>query len=162
MKNVALYIHIPFCKQKCLYCDFLSFAGKEDCMIDYASALAKEINGIKDKKIKTIFIGGGTPTYLSLEGWEIIKKSIDRLDVCDDLEFTVEGNPGTFTKEKLSLLKKMGVNRLSIGLQAWQDSLLKQLGRIHTICLLYTSDAADEEDSVDLGGRRIIKKKKKN
>ncbi|HEY8890411.1 MAG TPA: radical SAM family heme chaperone HemW [Clostridium sp.] len=133
MKNVALYIHIPFCKQKCLYCDFPSFAGKEDCMIDYATALAKEINSIKDKKIKTIFIGGGTPTYLSLAGWKILKKSMDRLDVCGDLEFTVEGNPGTFTSEKLSFLKEMGVNRLSIGLQAWQDSLLKELGRIHTI-----------------------------
>jgi len=102
-------------------------------MLDYAAALAKEINSIKDKKIKTIFIGGGTPTYLSLAGWEILKKSIDKLDVCDDLEFTVEGNPGTFTKEKLTFLKKMGVNRLSIGLQAWQDALLKELGRIHTI-----------------------------
>ena len=102
-------------------------------MLDYATALAKEIDNIRDKKIKTIFIGGGTPTYLSLAGWKIIKKSIDTLDICDDLEFTVEGNPGTFTKEKLSFLKKMGVNRLSIGLQAWQDSLLKELGRIHTI-----------------------------
>lgn len=133
MKNVALYIHIPFCKQKCLYCDFPSLAGKEDCMLDYASALAKEINSIKDKKIKTIFIGGGTPTYLSLAGWEIIKKSIDRLDIRGDVEFTVEGNPGTFTREKLNFLKSMGVNRLSIGLQAFQDSLLKELGRIHTI-----------------------------
>ncbi|MCB2292554.1 radical SAM family heme chaperone HemW [Clostridium algoriphilum] len=133
MKNVALYIHIPFCKQKCLYCDFPSFAGKEDCMLDYAAALAKEISSIKDKKVKTIFIGGGTPTYLSLAGWEIIKKSINKLDVCKDLEFTVEGNPGTFTIEKLEFLKRMGVNRLSIGLQAWQDSLLKELGRIHTI-----------------------------
>jgi len=133
MKNVALYIHIPFCKQKCLYCDFPSLAGKEDCMFDYATALAKEINSIKDKKIKTIFIGGGTPTYLSLEGWAVIKKSISRLDVCEDLEFTVEGNPGTFTREKLNFLKSMGVNRLSIGLQAYQDSLLKKLGRIHTI-----------------------------
>jgi oxygen-independent coproporphyrinogen-3 oxidase len=133
MKSVALYIHIPFCKQKCLYCDFPSFAGKESCMPNYAAALAKEISSIKDKKIKTIFIGGGTPTYLSLEGWEIISKSIEKLDTCEDLEFTVEGNPGSFTREKLSFLKKMGVNRLSIGLQAFQDSLLRELGRIHTI-----------------------------
>lgn len=132
MKSVALYIHIPFCKQKCLYCDFPSFAGKEEHMLDYAAALAKEIDSIKNKKIKTIFIGGGTPTYLSLEGWEIIRKSIDRLETCEDLEFTVEANPGTFTREKLKFLKEMGVNRLSIGLQAFQDSLLKELGRIHT------------------------------
>ena len=133
MKSVALYIHIPFCKQKCLYCDFPSFTGKESCMTNYASALAKEINSIKDKKIKTIFIGGGTPTYLSLEGFEIIGKSINKLESSDDLEFTVEGNPGTFTRDKLMFLKEMGVNRLSIGLQAFQDSLLKELGRIHTI-----------------------------
>ncbi|MBU3142440.1 radical SAM family heme chaperone HemW [Clostridium sp. CF012] len=133
MKNVALYIHIPFCKQKCLYCDFPSYAGKEEHMLHYAAALAKEISSIKDKKIKTIFIGGGTPTYLSLAGWEIIRKSIDRLDTSEDLEFTVEGNPGTFTMEKLNFFKKMGVNRLSIGLQAFQDSLLLSLGRIHTV-----------------------------
>lgn len=132
MKEVALYIHIPFCMQKCLYCDFPSFAGKEEHMLRYAAALAVEISSIKDKKIKTIFIGGGTPTYLSLAGWEIIKKSIDKLDTTSDLEFTVEGNPGTFTTEKLNFLKEMGVNRLSIGLQAFQDSLLKGLGRIHT------------------------------
>lgn len=132
MKSVALYIHIPFCSQKCLYCDFPSYSGKENCMVDYATALAKEINSIKHKKIKTIFIGGGTPTYLSFEGWEIISKSIKGLDTCEDLEFTVEGNPGTFTREILNLLKGMGVNRLSIGLQATQDSLLKELGRIHT------------------------------
>ncbi|MBK5242605.1 radical SAM family heme chaperone HemW [Clostridium sp.] len=132
MKSVALYVHIPFCAQKCLYCDFPSYAGKENFMIDYATALASEINSIKHRKIKTIFIGGGTPTYLSLEGWEIISKSIEGLDTAVDLEFTVEGNPGTFTTEILNLLKGMGVNRLSIGLQATQDSLLKQLGRIHT------------------------------
>jgi len=133
MNNVSLYIHIPFCIQKCLYCDFPSYAGIEEHMLHYAAALAKEISSIKDKKIKTIFIGGGTPTYLSLEGWKIIKKSINRLEICDDLEFTVEGNPGTFTREKLIILKEMGVNRLSIGLQAWQDSLLFNLGRIHTV-----------------------------
>lgn len=132
MKSVALYIHIPFCAQKCLYCDFPSYAGKENCMMEYAMALASEIDSLKYRKIKTIFIGGGTPTYLSLEGWKIISKSIERLDTDPNLEFTVEGNPGTFTTEILNLLKEMGVNRLSIGLQATQDSLLKELGRIHT------------------------------
>ncbi|MGH4118865.1 radical SAM family heme chaperone HemW [Clostridium sp.] len=132
MKSVALYIHIPFCAQKCLYCDFPSFAGKENFMMDYAIALASEINSIKHRKIKTIFIGGGTPTYLSLKGWKIISESIEGLDTDPNLEFTVEGNPGTFTMEILKLLKELGVNRLSIGLQAFQDPLLKKLGRIHT------------------------------
>lgn len=132
-KGIALYIHIPFCKQKCLYCDFPSFPGKENKMLCYAKALSKEINKLKDKKINTIFIGGGTPTYLSLEGWKILKKSIEKLNVDKNLEFTVECNPGTFDKEKLKLLKFMGVNRLSIGLQAWQNKHLKALGRIHEV-----------------------------
>lgn len=102
-------------------------------MIDYAKALSKDIDNIKNKEIRTIFIGGGTPTYLSLDGWKIIKKSIDKLNKIHDLEFTVEGNPGTFTEENLKLLKDMGVNRLSIGLQAFQNSKLKELGRIHTV-----------------------------
>ncbi|MCY6371831.1 radical SAM family heme chaperone HemW [Clostridium ganghwense] len=131
-KGIALYIHIPFCKQKCLYCDFPSYCGKENKMVSYAKALSKEIDTIKDKRIKTIFIGGGTPTYLSLEGWSIIKKSIDKLNKDIELEFTVEGNPGTFNEEKLKFLKDMGVNRLSIGLQAWQNKHLKSLGRIHS------------------------------
>ncbi|MFU0825376.1 radical SAM family heme chaperone HemW [Clostridium sp.] len=130
-KDIALYIHIPFCKQKCLYCDFPSFCGKETQMISYAEALSKELDSV-DKRIKTIFVGGGTPTYLSLEAWNIVKRSIDKLNKTSDLEFTVEGNPGTFSEEKLKLFKSMGVNRLSIGLQAWQDSHLKSIGRIHS------------------------------
>ncbi len=130
-KKVALYIHIPFCKSKCLYCDFPSFCGMESSMLDYCKALSKEINSIKDVVISSIFIGGGTPTYLSLEGWKLIKSSIDNLNTTSEIEFTVEGNPGTFEQEKLTLLKEMGVNRLSIGLQAFQDDLLRSLGRIH-------------------------------
>ncbi|NMM61956.1 oxygen-independent coproporphyrinogen III oxidase [Clostridium sp. P21] len=131
-KEIALYIHIPFCKQKCLYCDFPSFASKENLMIDYSRALAKDIEYYSERTIKTIFIGGGTPTYLSLEAWDNISKAINKLNKAHDLEFTVEGNPGTFTEEKLKFLKEMGVNRLSIGLQAWQNNILKKLGRIHT------------------------------
>ncbi|WP_138204742.1 radical SAM family heme chaperone HemW [Haloimpatiens lingqiaonensis] len=131
-ESVGLYIHIPFCKQKCFYCDFPSFSGKESFMINYAKALSKEICGIKNK-IGTIFIGGGTPTYLSLDAWKFIKEALDGLNKEKDLEFTVEGNPGTFTEEKIKFFKEMGVNRLSIGLQAWQDDILKTLGRIHTL-----------------------------
>lgn len=132
MKEVSLYIHIPFCKQKCLYCDFTSFSGMEELMDEYVNALSKEILLHKDKKFRTVFIGGGTPTFLSLNNLKVLFESVKQLDLCKDVEFTVEGNPGTFTKEKLILLKEMGVNRLSIGLQAWQDDLLKKIGRIHT------------------------------
>jgi oxygen-independent coproporphyrinogen III oxidase len=134
MDETSLYIHIPFCARKCMYCDFPSFCGQDSLMIDYAYVLASEIAAnTKDKNIKTIFIGGGTPTYLSLEAWNIISESISRANKEKDLEFTVECNPGTITEEKLLIFKKMGVNRLSIGLQAWQNSLLKGIGRVHTV-----------------------------
>lgn len=133
MKEIALYIHIPFCKQKCLYCDFPSFCNLEPLMDDYIEALGNELRTFKDKNIiKTIFIGGGTPTYLNLKSLIALKKIISELRIDKDAEFTIEGNPGTFTEEKLKVLKSMGVNRLSIGLQAVQDTLLKKLGRIHS------------------------------
>ncbi|MFT8315145.1 MAG: radical SAM family heme chaperone HemW [Clostridium sp.] len=131
MEETALYIHIPFCKQKCLYCDFPSFANSEELMTDYIRSLSIEIRKLGNKKISTIFIGGGTPTYLNLESLKILKKSLEELNLSKEIEFTIEGNPGTFTREKLKVLKEMGVNRLSIGLQAVQDELLKKLGRIH-------------------------------
>lgn len=133
MKEVSLYIHIPFCKQKCWYCDFPSFAGKEDLMDEYLKALRKEVNNrVKDVKIKTIFVGGGTPTYLHLEGILELGNIISGLNTAEDLEFTVEANPGTLTEEKLKALKDIGVNRISIGLQAVQNNHLKDIGRIHT------------------------------
>lgn len=130
-KPIALYIHIPFCKQKCLYCDFPSFACKDSLMLDYTKALCNEIISKANCKVSSIFIGGGTPTYLSLQCLELIKKTIAKLNLEKNIEFTVEGNPDSFSKEKLLIFKAMGVNRLSIGLQAWQDSLLKLLGRAH-------------------------------
>ncbi|MDU4888969.1 MAG: radical SAM family heme chaperone HemW [Clostridium sp.] len=135
MNTVGLYIHIPFCKNKCFYCDFPSFSGKESLMVDYAKALSKEIdNSCQDKLISTIFIGGGTPTYLCIEGWKIIAESIKNLNfVSKDFEFTVEGNPNSFNEEQLEIFKTMGVNRISMGLQAVQEHHLKSIGRIHTI-----------------------------
>lgn len=133
MKESALYIHIPFCKRKCLYCDFPSYCGKEALMEEYSKALAWEIRNTVKRRIKTIFIGGGTPTYLSFDGWKNIAGVIKSLDLCEDAEFTVEGNPGTFDEKKLEFLKDMGVNRLSMGLQAWQNDILRKIGRIHTV-----------------------------
>lgn len=132
-KEISLYIHIPFCRNKCLYCDFSSFSGKENFMLDYTKALCEEIASHNNKIISTIFIGGGTPTYLSLDCWNLLGNSIKKLRVTDNLEFTVEGNPDSFSIEKLKLFREIGVNRLSIGLQAWQNKLLKGLGRIHNI-----------------------------
>jgi oxygen-independent coproporphyrinogen-3 oxidase len=129
--GIGLYIHIPFCKAKCLYCDFPSYSGIEQLMPKYIEALCEEIKSVSDKQIDTIFIGGGTPTYLSVEAIKSIGEAINNLNLDKNLEFTVEGNPGTFSEEKLSALKEIGVNRLSIGLQAVQEQLLKTMGRIH-------------------------------
>ena len=133
MKDISLYIHIPFCKQKCRYCDFPSFSGKEGIISKYVDALNLEINSrAKEFRFNTIFIGGGTPSYLPYEEFEKLLRNIDKLHLAENLEFTVECNPGTLTRDKLELMKKHKVNRLSFGLQSTNDKLLRQLGRIHS------------------------------
>lgn len=146
MEEIGIYIHIPFCKQKCIYCDFTSFANQEKMQERYINALKKEIinwklekceeaNNIDDKenmsKIDTIYIGGGTPSYIESR---YIKEIIDLLKdkIVKDCEITIEVNPGTVTEEKLKEYKEAGINRISIGLQSTQNTLLKQIGRIHT------------------------------
>ncbi len=135
LNTVGLYIHIPFCKMKCHYCDFPSYSGKESLMIDYAKALSEEIKvSCQDKIISTIFIGGGTPTYLCIDGWKIIEKALRELNRIEEgFEFTIEGNPKTFNEEQLKIFKAMGVNRISMGLQAVQQCHLTSLGRIHSL-----------------------------
>ncbi|AAK79250.1 oxygen-independent coproporphyrinogen-3 oxidase [Clostridium acetobutylicum] len=134
MNKLGLYIHIPFCKSKCLYCDFPSYACIEDYMIPYAKALCTEIEKASINKVfSSIFIGGGTPSFLSIEALNILCDALKKVRKTKDVEFTVEGNPNSFTEKKLMVFKDMGVNRLSIGLQACQDRLLKKLGRIHTL-----------------------------
>lgn len=132
-KELSLYIHIPFCKQKCFYCDFPSYASIDYLREDYVEALCKEIEGKAiNYKIKSIFIGGGTPSYLDTK--EIIKvlESINRLNLTENMEFTMECNPGALEEEKLKAMIDGGVNRISMGLQAVQNSFLKDIGRIHT------------------------------
>lgn len=137
MKDISLYIHIPFCKQKCYYCDFLSFENLDIYIKKYFEALYMEIHKLSKLRdmynIKTIFIGGGTPTYVDdkyiVKLMDLIKNVIT---VNENAEITIEGNPGTFDKKKLINYKKVGINRLSIGLQCWQDKLLKDIGRVHT------------------------------
>lgn len=134
INSIGLYIHIPFCKSKCAYCDFNSYTNLKLIPI-YLYCLQEEMRYYRNKNfnIKTVYIGGGTPTILSLEKLEFLLKSIKtNFNLRHVKEFTVEANPGTLTKEKLLLLKKFGVNRLSIGLQATQDKLLKVMNRIHT------------------------------
>ena len=132
-KELSLYIHIPFCKQKCFYCDFPSYASIDYLREDYVEALCKELERKAIKyKIKSIFIGGGTPSYLETKEIVKILKSINKLNLSDDMEFTMECNPGALEEEKLKAMLDGGVNRISMGLQAVQNSLLKEIGRIHS------------------------------
>ena len=132
MKKLGIYIHIPFCKQKCYYCDFVSFANQEGFQNKYFQMLKNEINDFFSKnkyEISTIYIGGGTPSFVDSE---FIKEILKLIPNNHADEITIEVNPGTVTLEKLQLYKKIGINRLSIGLQSTQDRLLKKIGRIHT------------------------------
>lgn len=160
MKELGIYIHIPFCKQKCYYCDFISFAGKENLMENYVQALKKEISlkqiilenkniidikenieveQSKDNKkqfenyeITTIYIGGGTPSFIDENLIEEILNTIYKnYNVSKDAEITIEVNPGTANEDKLKKYRKIGINRLSIGLQTTKNELLKSIGRIH-------------------------------
>lgn len=136
MDKISLYIHIPFCAQKCLYCDFPSFARKDHLRKAYIEALNKEIISLREKhnnlEINTIFIGGGTPSVLEVDELECLLKEVAKLNMAKDIEYSMECNPGNLTEKKLKVMKKYGVNRISMGLQAKQDNLLKGLGRIHT------------------------------
>ena len=133
MKEVSLYIHIPFCKQRCFYCDFPTFAGKERFREEYVEALIKEIEDkCSNYLIKTIFIGGGTPSYLEEKELEKLLIAVSKLNLSDKLEYSMECNPGTVNEDKLKIMKKYGINRISFGLQSCNDQLLKKIGRIHT------------------------------
>ena len=133
MKEVSLYIHIPFCKQRCFYCDFPTFAGKERFREDYVEALIKEIEDkCSNYLIKTIFIGGGTPSYLEEKELEKLLIAVSKLNLSDKLEYSMECNPGTVNEDKLKIMKKYGINRISFGLQSCNNQLLKKIGRIHT------------------------------
>lgn len=133
--SLGLYIHIPFCVRKCRYCDFCSFPITEDARAQYVTALVSEIEHAQTdaRKVDSIFFGGGTPSLLSVDEFRrVISAVVDRFFVASDAEITVEMNPGTVTKEKLSAMCALGVNRVSMGLQSAHNSELSSLGRIHT------------------------------
>ena len=137
MNTIALYIHIPFCQKKCYYCDFNSYSGKQHLIKEYIEALRNEMKMYKHVldgyKISTIFFGGGTPSILEGDQIAIIMDTIGKYyDIEKDAEITIEANPGTLNYDKLKKYYTAGINRLSIGLQACRDSLLKTLGRIHS------------------------------
>ena len=131
MKKIGAYVHIPFCKQKCYYCDFVSFANQNVLQKEYFKELIKEIKDFFSKneyEISTIYIGGGTPSFVDSS---FIKEILKLIPQNHTNEITIEVNPGTVDIDKLKVYKEAGINRLSIGLQSTHDRLLKQIGRIH-------------------------------
>lgn len=135
-KNLGIYVHIPFCVKKCNYCDFLSFSADEEEKEKYIQALIQEINAQKlesDYIVNTVFIGGGTPSILEGSFADSIFMALrKKFKISETAEITMECNPGTVTKDNLSLYRSLGVNRLSFGLQSSDDYELSLLGRIHT------------------------------
>lgn len=136
MKQISVYVHIPFCASKCLYCDFVSFGGCDSQFDDYANSLVKEIQNsydfLSEYTVSSIFIGGGTPTVLPPFVLQKIINTLTELNMSKDCEFTVEANPETLDLEYIKMLKGVGVNRISMGLQSTDNDMLKKLGRIHT------------------------------
>lgn len=138
MNKLGIYVHIPFCKQKCYYCDFVSYAKCGEKVEEYIEALKKEIKeeskriSREENIINTIYIGGGTPSYIEEKYIkEIVYEIKENYNIEKEAEITIEVNPGTVNEEKLKEYKKIGINRLSIGLQSTKNELLKQIGRIH-------------------------------
>lgn len=137
--ELGIYIHIPFCKQKCYYCDFISFVDKQEYIDKYIESLKRELDSYELNKynITTIYVGGGTPSVIPSKNikdllYNIKEKIKENKTNWEDIEITLEVNPGTVDRKKLEEYKKAGVNRLSIGLQSANNKLLKEIGRIHT------------------------------
>lgn len=142
----GLYVHIPFCVKKCKYCDFNSFCGSENDKKLYIDALFSEMDKYSGEKCDTVFIGGGTPTALSADDMQSLLDKINRTFVLAyNTEFTVEANPKTVDEIKLQTMLKYGVNRISLGVQSFNDAELGAIGRIHS--------AADAAESFCLARR---------
>lgn len=134
---ISLYIHIPFCVRKCRYCDFLSAPSDEESREKYVRALIAEIRfqGFRysGKTVDTIFFGGGTPSVLTTGQLERIMRAVrDSFQIELSAEISMEVNPGTADREKLRNIREVGINRISLGVQSFQDSELRLLGRVHT------------------------------
>ena len=136
-RELELYLHIPFCKRKCSYCDFCSFPAGDDEISSYIRKLRQEIlhwgRLLKRPSVSTVFIGGGTPSLIPGAQIESLMNTVrDSFSCTENMECTIEANPGTVTREKLSAYQNCGINRISFGLQSAREEELKILGRIHT------------------------------
>lgn len=136
MKKLGLYVHIPFCERKCNYCDFYSLVKTSELENRYIDALIHEIKSYKDKcreyEVDTVFIGGGTPSYLKPENIKLIMQEINNTFlISNDCEITIEANPNSIDKDKVLQYKSCGINRISLGIQSLDDNILKSIGRLH-------------------------------
>src|SRR5438874_6120333 len=129
----ALYVHVPFCAQKCSYCAFFSEAANGERINAYVQGLIRELEIVADHlRPGTVFFGGGTPSLLNLRQWEQIVTAMQRLKLLGAAEWTVECNPATVSLDKGKLLRAAGVNRISMGVQSLDEDLLDRLGRVHS------------------------------
>jgi oxygen-independent coproporphyrinogen III oxidase len=136
----SLYVHVPFCAHKCAYCAFYSEASSGEVIQRYTNALIRELELVApDLKPRTIFFGGGTPSLLNLRQWTHILEAMERLNLTGATEWTVECNPATVSLDKARLLRSYGVNRISMGVQSLDDTLLNRLGRIHSREMVFRS-----------------------
>jgi oxygen-independent coproporphyrinogen-3 oxidase len=136
----SLYVHVPFCAKKCAYCAFYSEASDGEMVNRYVAAFTRELELVaEDLEPRTVFFGGGTPSLLNLKQWERILGAMDRLGLLGATEWTVECNPATVSLDKARLLKSHGVNRISMGVQSLNETLLERLGRVHSREMVFKS-----------------------
>ena len=158
-KKFSLYVHIPFCVQKCHYCDFVSFAQKEEQFESYFNALSREIeirSEAVSKPIDTIYIGGGTPSYVPMHYIsDLLERIRSHYVLQDDCEISMEMNPGTVDQASCKAYYSFGINRVSVGVQSANDRLLRSLGRIHNFddaknTIRYLKNAGFENINIDI------------
>jgi oxygen-independent coproporphyrinogen-3 oxidase len=136
----SLYVHVPFCAQKCEYCAFFSEASSGELINRYVHALQRELELVAaDLRPRNVFFGGGTPSLLNLRQWEAVLRTMEQLGLLGALEFTVECNPATVSLDKAKLLRSFGVNRISMGVQSLDEGLLYRLGRVHSREMVFKS-----------------------
>ena len=155
-KPTSAYVHIPFCTQICYYCDFSKVFIKNQPVDEYLQALIREFESYDIKKLRTLYIGGGTPTSITAEQLEYLLTNLTKhLDLSVLEEFTIEANPGDLTEDKIEVLKHSAVNRVSLGVQTFNDKHLKQIGRSHNEAQIYSTisnlkEAGFHNISIDL------------
>ena len=136
----SLYVHVPFCAQKCSYCAFYSEASSGELIERYTNALVRELELVAhDVKPATVFFGGGTPSILNLKQWRRTLDTMQRLNLLGAAEWTIESNPATVSLDKAKLWRDFGVNRVSMGVQSLDENLLDRLGRVHSRDMVFKS-----------------------